>query len=190
METKDNISENTITEGKTSRGRPKLPGRGRNTVTIIKIYINDNSDYFITATKLNPRHCYSRYKHQISIAQKDDEVYHLKQHVGHLVWKRLDEFKLDENDDGKKQIYNHMKEAILKEKEKCKGNCLNNVDRFLGIKKKRVPTVNYYEKYKEHLSEKIKCDVCDKIISRSTLNSHNQSLKHLRNKELSCAVPK
>ncbi len=53
-------------------------------------------------------------------------------------------------------------------------------------------TKEYYEKwYQEHgeahkayLREVIKCEVCDKEISRNTLSGHNKSKKHLKNVEL------
>jgi len=170
IESKDNI------EVKTQRGRPALPKRNINTVTIVKVYLNDSSDYFITATRLNPLRVFNRYVHKIRFSKEDNpDMYQFKHVRNNLMWQKLDEFQIDEKSEmsAKQQVYARMKEAINQQMEKCKGRCLSNVDRYLHKQRKQSYDSQlfkkYYEKKRDFLLEKVECAVCNKIIARGSM---------------------
>lgn len=39
--------------------------------------------------------------------------------------------------------------------------------------------IAYYNKHKGKWNEKVKCDVCNKYVSKSNLNKHNKTKKHI-----------
>lgn len=162
------------------RGRPVMPKRNINLVSIVKIYVNDNSDYILTHTRIDPRKLFSTYKFKLAKRQDDETASdQLTANTDLLLMKVLDEFEAPHTPEGKTLVYDRMRTVVLQQRLECKGKCMSDVKRYVGEQRVKHRK-EYYQKKRDYLQEKIECEVCRRMITRGSINTHRQSLRHNR----------
>ena len=75
----------------------------------------------------------------------------------------------------------NKKYKIVKRKNK-KGEIIEyKYEDIYNSESQKLRSKKFYENHKEEINQKIKCDICNKEISKYNIYRHNKSIKHIKN---------